>query len=433
MRLPMFLAPSILAVAVAAIAFPASAADTAAPAAAAPKIRIVACDAVVQSHKRGLCANEMSAEDFKAIAPGVSWYYTWNFEPTAQAQVPEGVNVEFVPMVWGNSPEQLEGFRKYMKTGAKPRAVLALNEPNLKGQAFLAPEATALAYKKIKAVADEYQLPVVGPNMSLGSAKADSITAIDPIDQKETTYTFMVPFLKAFLFYMGKTDVPAVGWHTYGEMGEFRWAVNQVTEEVHKPQWVTEYAFWKAGNPEAEIRYMIEATDLLERSPQVAAYAWFKERVNENRKLSILGRQPGTLTALGKAYVSMPVHDADLYYQIPGKLDASRYVSADQFNAVPSREKDSFLEMQAQNGGGSICYNVNVEAAGEYTLDIRTTQSGEILILDTNKKELASVTVANKGWQTVTTTLSLPAGAQTLRLYPDSGGQAFTTLTFKKK
>ncbi len=323
--------------------------------------------------------------------------------------------------------------KNYLKTGAKPRAILAINEPNLKGQAFISPETTAALYKKIKAVADEYKIPVVGPNMSLGSAKPDSITAMDPIDKKETTYTFMVPFLHAFLCYMGNTEVPALGWHTYGEMGEFKWAVNLMNDEFGKQQWVTEYAYWKAGNPEAEIRYMIEATDLMERSPNVAAYAWFKERVNENRKLSILGKEPGELTALGKVYVNMPVHDADLYYQIPGRLDAARYVTADEFNVAPAQGKDTLLQMQAANGGGNICYNINVAAAGEYTLDIRTSQGGTILILDTNKKELAEIAVANKGWQTVTTTLKLPAGPQTLRLYPDSGGQSFSSLTFTKK
>ena len=423
---------SILTAAVAGVAVPALGADTPATMPAA-KVRVVACDVQVQSKKRGLCANDMSAEDFKAIAPGVSWYYTWNFEQTDNAKVPAGVNVEFVPMVWGNAPEQLEGLKKYLKTGAKPRAILAINEPNLKGQAFITPEETAALYKKIKAVGDEYKIEVVGPNMSLGSAKPDSITAVDPIDKKETTYTFMVPFLKAFQYYLGKEEMPAIGWHTYGEMGEFKWAIGQMGDEFAKPMWVTEYAYWKTGNPEGEIRYMIEATDLMERSPKVAAYAWFKERVNENRKLSILGKEPGTLTPLGKFYVNMPAHDSEVYYQIPGKLEAAKYATADEVAAAPSREKDTMLEIVASNGGGNLCYNINVPAAGEYTVDIRTTQGGDLLILDSNKKELADLTVANKGWQTVTATVKLPAGPQTLRLYPDSGGQAFTWLEFKKK
>ncbi len=114
MRCPKMFACFIVAAAVAAVAPPVMAAGTTAPAATAPagKIRVVACGAVVQSRKRGLCVNEMSAADFKAIAPGVSWYYNWNFEPTDSAKVPEGVPIEYIPMVWGNSPEQLEGLKK---------------------------------------------------------------------------------------------------------------------------------------------------------------------------------------------------------------------------------------------------------------------------------------------------------------------------------
>lgn len=412
---------------IAALVAPSLAADV-----PAEKLRVVPCDAAVQSHKRGLCANKMSAEDFRAIAPGVSWYYTWNFEPTDAARVPEGVNVEFVPMVWGSAPAQLDGFKRYMKTGAKPRAVLALNEPNLKGQAFISPEETAAVYKRIKAVADEYHLPVIGPNMSLGSPKNGSITAMDPIDKKQTTYTFMVPFLKAFMFYMGDTPMPAFGWHGYGEMGEVRWAVGMMAKEFDQKQWITEYAYWKADNEEAEIRYMIEATDLFERSEDVGAYAWFKERLGDNKKLSIFDKEPGKLTALGKAYVAMPVHDADLYYQIPGKLDAARYVSAEDMNALPSKEKDAFLEMRSQSGAADLSYNVNVPAAGEYALDIHVSQAGEITILDGEKEELAAVKTQN-GWQTVTATVALPAGAQTLRLHFDTKGMAVTSVTFKQK
>jgi len=39
--------------------------------------RIVNCDAPVQSRKHGIGVNTMSAADFQALAPGVSWFYDW--------------------------------------------------------------------------------------------------------------------------------------------------------------------------------------------------------------------------------------------------------------------------------------------------------------------------------------------------------------------
>jgi hypothetical protein len=52
------------------------------------------------SPKRGVCAQKLSAGDFRALAPGVSWWYNWHFEPDAEA--PEG-GPEFVPMLWSDA------------------------------------------------------------------------------------------------------------------------------------------------------------------------------------------------------------------------------------------------------------------------------------------------------------------------------------------
>ncbi len=73
--------------------------------------------------------------------------------------------------------------------GRRPPVVLALNEPNLKGQAFLPPEDAAAFYLKVKETADAQHIPVVGPNMALGSATNDSITAVDPVDEAEGRLT----------------------------------------------------------------------------------------------------------------------------------------------------------------------------------------------------------------------------------------------------
>src|SRR5271155_952541 len=61
------------------------------------QIQIVNCDAQIQSPKRGIPVNTMSAADFQAVAPGVSWYYNWGTTPLT---VPNGVAIEFIPMVW---------------------------------------------------------------------------------------------------------------------------------------------------------------------------------------------------------------------------------------------------------------------------------------------------------------------------------------------
>ena len=199
-----------------------------------PPIRIVNCGDHVQSRKRGVCENHLSAEDFKVLSPGVSWYYNWNI--TTNDSPPSGVQMEYFPQAWGHGDGDAATLDTYLSAHKDklPRVVLALNEPNLKDQSFMPPQAAADLYKKIKAAADKYNVPVVGPNMSLGSPDNGSITAMDPLDKKEVKYTFMVPYLKAFYYFMGDTSVPAAAYHTYGNIGELKWATGELYKQFQQ-------------------------------------------------------------------------------------------------------------------------------------------------------------------------------------------------------
>lgn len=396
--------------------------------AAPDKIRVVDCDEQVQSKKRGICANDLSADDFRAIAPGVSWFYNWHFE--TKDTPPSDAKVEFVPMLWGNTQERLSGLERYLAAGHKPRAVLSINEPNLKGQAFITPEETAALYMKGKAIADKYGIPTVGPHMALGSAANESIKAMDPIEKKEVTYTFMVPFLKAFLTYLDPNDVSATAFHAYGNMGEMRWAVGMMAKDFNRPVWVTEYAQWNVPNEAAGLRYLIESTDFLERHPSVPGYAWFKERVGNNPKISLFTKKSGELTALGKAYVKLPVHDEDVYYRIPGKLPAANYVKLDKAEIQPTSDKGGFVEMYSQDGGAWLDYNVQVAKAGTYVLTFRTSDATGEIVLQSDGKELAAVSSNEKQWHDVGAKVELKKGAQTLRIGLREKGQNLHWIEF---
>ncbi len=393
----------------------------------APPIRIVNCDEKVQSHKRGVGENHLSEEDFRALAPGVSWYYNWHFK--TDDVPPSDVPMEFIPMAWGNRPEALTGLDDYLQAvSKKPRAVLAINEPNLKGQAFINPETTATLYKQIKDIADKYQLPAVGPNMSLGSATNDSITAMDPIENKEVTYTFMVPFLKAFYFYLQDTKPPALSVHTYGSIGELKWAVESLHKEFNCPIWVTEFAEWKAGSPKDERDFLIQATDFLERTPYVQGYAWFKERA-DNAKISLLEKEPGKLSELGEAYVNLPTHDADVYYRIPGKLPAGNFTAIENVDIMANSLNHLLVNSGAENATAD--YNLQVDGAGNYNLALTILGAGKVDILEKDQV-LASIESAGSDIQTLSTSLALPEGPQTLRLRFSAKGMVVSALEFTK-
>ena len=129
--------------------------------------QIVNCDAPVQSRKRGIAVNSMSAADFEAVAPGVSWYYNWGATPLT---LPGDVTMDFIPMAWNGSSGFQTSISSYLAAGNRPWRVFALNEPNFTGQADMTPSNSAVTFIQVKAICDPYNIPVIAPHMAIGSA-----------------------------------------------------------------------------------------------------------------------------------------------------------------------------------------------------------------------------------------------------------------------
>jgi hypothetical protein len=410
--------------------FPDSTSDATEPGA----IRIVSCDDKVRSRKRGVCMNDMSEADFAALAPGVSWYYNWNFDTKYQGAAG---SIQFIPMMWGNRPEALRSLDQYLASASpKPPVVLAVNEPNLKGQAYITPRQTAELYRETKEVADRYNIPLVGPNMALGSASGDSITAQDPIENRTMTYTFMVPFIKATLYYLKDAGIvpPALAFHSYGGAGEIKWAVEMMHKTFNCPIWVTEYAQWKNADADAARKNLIETTDYLERTPYVAGYAWFKDRVKSNPNISLLDPESGKLSPLGEAYVSLPAHDDTVYYRIPGQLQAQDYVTAEGADIRPTADTGGEYQMAANTSGAALDYNIQVDAPGVYTLGFRVAGNGGKLEVLKRDQVIATAEVpAGNDWHTVQTAVQLPGGLQKVRVRYGTSGLCLHWIEFARR
>jgi hypothetical protein len=328
-------------------------------------------------------------------------------------------------MVWGNHPDSLKGLEKSLKKGLRPRAILAINEPNLKGQAYITPEETAATWRRVKRLADRYGIPVIGPHMAIGSAADASITAYDELQKKEVTYTFMIPFLDAFYRHLGKVAAPGIGVHAYGNIGELKWVVSHLFEKYRQPVWVTEFSEWKAPNAEAMMDYLVQAVDFLEHSPRVAGYAWFMARGRDEANFNLLEKSPGRLTPLGELYVNMPVFDPDRHHPCPGRIEIEEYHAAEGPRVERTGDRDGLLNLFWPDAGGWVDVPVDVKRAGSYRIAFRMAGPGPVrLKILAGKRILAELNAPTSGpdrWRTRVETIHLPAGRRILRLSAASG------------
>lgn len=386
--------------------------------------RVVNSNATVPSAKRGVAVatpgndrNSLSPTDFRALANGISWYYNWGILPLNQ---PSDLSISYVPMVYGAGSGYLTTLQSYLASGHLPWRVLALNEPNFMWESNLTPLAAASAIAQLRVICDPYGIPVVGPQMTIGTDPSNSVTAYDPIQNATVTYTYQENYLAAFDYYCGSTKPYAQATHSYGGSGEVSWITGVMSAaRPTQPVWITEMNLQGASDYTNAVSNLMTTVDYLERTSSVEGYAWFMARVSGDPYNSLLSAD-GVLTPTGQAYVQMPVHDANLYYQIPGRLQAERYVTTFGNDIAPTTDSDGFADMVCGVGGARLDYNLSLPSAGSYTVSVRVAGAGTIQIY-LGSALLGTATASSSGWSTVSTTVSLATGTQTLRIVPSVG------------
>jgi alpha-tubulin suppressor-like RCC1 family protein len=112
---------------------------------------------------------------------------------------------------------------------------------------------------------------------------------------------------------------------------------------------------------------------------------------------------------------------------IPGKIEAESFNAMSGVITETTTDVGGGLNVGAIDQTDWMNYNVNVATAGTYTVSLRiaTVAAGAgFQLRSSSGTVLATVTLPNTGnyqaWQTVTTSVTLPAGAQTLQLYSTS-------------
>ncbi|UYZ64761.1 Ig-like domain-containing protein [Hymenobacter weizhouensis] len=125
------------------------------------------------------------------------------------------------------------------------------------------------------------------------------------------------------------------------------------------------------------------------------------------------------------AAVSVTVANAPSTAQaIPGTIQAENYAAMSGIDTEPTTDTGGGRNVDWFETGDWVEYAVNVATAGTYTVGFRVasaTGGATLQLRNSAGTSLGSVNVENTGgwqnWVTRSTTVTLPAGAQTLRVY----------------
>lgn len=326
-----------------------------------------------RSEKRGISENQFTyVQQAEALAPGVSWYYTWGNTPHSSIADYEGM--AFAPMCW-NANYNANAIREYVKSHPDVKYLLGFNEPNFVHQANMTPAQAAEKWPEVKALAKELGLELVAPALNY------SPDTWQPI-----------PWMDEFLRILDDPDpFDYLAIHSYGGFGVMKDLATQFHERYGKDVFVTEFCLWpgEMGNvkPDAQIASMIESVTWLEKTDWIKGYAWFKaigqssssSGPNYGLILSGKGDSPRELSEQGYVYVYMSDFNPETYNPVNTNIAATEYINATDISLGKGNNPDCPrpIEITKFNSGATADYQFDVPAEGEYRLTLTVSGMGE--------------------------------------------------------
>lgn len=269
----------------------------------APATPPAATPGVTKSAKRGIAYDLASKADVAALAPGVSWWYNWSPKPSPSAptETRAAYGMDFVPMLWNDYAFDAATVETWLKDHPEVKYLLLMNEPNLTDQANLSPTAAAAAWPQFEGIAARTGVKLVGPAITWGTMPGYS----DPV-------VWLDAFYNAYRAANGnrnpQIDYLAFHWYDYGLGGQL-----DRLAKYGKPFWVTEFANWHSNADGAQIDtldkqkvQMREMVATCEQRTDVFRYAWFTGRWSPDTHFTSLLGADGTLSELGRYYLSLP-------------------------------------------------------------------------------------------------------------------------------
>lgn len=393
-----------------------------------------------RSDKRGVSYNFQIMEDVALLSPGVSWFYNWGNDISADLdQKTSAKNIAFFPMTW-NGNFSKEKIRAYKAKHPDCQYLLAYNEPNLTDQANMTPQQAAAIFGEVKSLADELNMKIISPAMNYGTLAGYS----DPIK-----------WLDEFFELVPLSYFDGIALHCYmGTPSAFKGYIEKF-KKYGKPIWMTEFCAWERniGSAAQQIKYMSDVVNYMEANPDVVRYAWFIPRtsgaVDSYPYMQLLTKtQPYSLTDAGKVFVNMSTFDKTLYYGKGVIIPTAHYTALNSTTTAtqvgqwaasvyvrPTTDKSGILEVYDFLQDRWMEYQIDVPADGTYKLKLRHASYSDVSIgisVDgqTNKTWNLAKTGEDNIWKTSETDIVLPKGKHTIRLTSQSGTSCLNWLSF---
>jgi hypothetical protein len=374
-----------------------------------------------KSTKRGIAYGYHSAADMAAISDGLCWWYNWSYQPESGiATTYQNYNMDFVPMTWNNGFNEA-GLKAYYKSHPNARYLLAFNEPNFTGQANMKPSQVAAAWPRLEAIADTYNLKIVGPAVNWCGGAGSCVS------EGGITFTNPIAFLDTFFSECPDCRVDYIAVHNYMCYSGALSSDLNAYKKYGKKIWLTEYACWDQQNITLAMQksYMKGSIDYLENDTMIFRYAWFTgNRSGAYPYLDIYAPQSGKLSELGQFYVSYKafVPDTSWYTPVPARIEAEHYSTMFGISTETVTDFDGVDDVGWIDIGDWLEYNIDVPSAASYYVYLRIASAASTsIIFKLDGQNTDTLAVPSSGgyqsWKTLLKQIDLPAGKHKLRVF----------------
>lgn len=367
-----------------------------------------------KSPKRGVSFNfgQLPDNDIPLLGPACSWSYNWGSSTSNQAfQLFEQYDMDFCPMAW-NANWNENTFRQFKQLHPECEYILAYNEPNLTDQANMIPSKAAEDWPRLVAIAKELNMKLIAPAMNYGTLDG---------------YHDPWKWYDEFFSQPGVSwdDVDGIALHCYMGSAQAMKGFVDGFKKYGKPIWLTEFCNWANNNisADAQMKYLVEALNLLEADDAVFRYAWFIPRGNGDAQCHnslLMSQKPFGLTDLGKVFVNMSTQDKTLWYKPERVIPAEHYSGVSgNVHLSPCTDATGILQLADLKKDTQVEYQIDLPEDDTYTLELRYNnyyESPLMVLLDGKELGILELESTDYNWKNRLVDIPLPAGKHTLAL-----------------